>query len=167
MFYKQWRIGKKSVTEKKLVKLEWKLLLLPDGILPQLKWICLIFSVLVPTLTIMDYAVFGHAVSSQKYVNTAVERRGVESVFVRPIRILSYLKVTYLSFFLKIFTNLDILKWFFIPIRMHIMPTNGRNIIKYQMMLPKHFSPNMTLKIYQWKLCMKWLQNEQDTIMQR
>ena len=95
MFYKQWRIGKKSVTEKKLVKLGWKLLLLGDGILLQLKWICLIFSVLVPTLTIMDYAVFGHAVSSQKYVNTAVERRGVESVFVRPIRILSYLKVTY------------------------------------------------------------------------
>ena len=102
MFYKQWRIGKKSVTEKKLVKLEWKLLLLlPDGILPQLKWICLIFSVLVPTLTVMDYAVFGHAVSSQKYVNTAVERRGVESVFVRPIRILSYLKVPYSSFFWK------------------------------------------------------------------
>ena len=101
MFYKQWRIGKKSVTEKTLVKLEWKLLLIPDGIgiLPKLKWICLIFSVLVPTLTVMDYAVFGHAVSSQKYVNTAVERRGVESVFVRPIRILSYLKVTYLSFF--------------------------------------------------------------------
>ena len=82
--------------------MEWKLLLLlPDGILPQLKWICLIFSVLVPTLTVMDYAVFGHAVSSQKYVNTAVERRGVESVFVRPIRILSYLKVPYSSFFWK------------------------------------------------------------------
>ena len=44
-------------------------------------------------LTIMDYAIFGHEVTTQKYVNSAVERRGVEPSYIKPFRLLSIIWV--------------------------------------------------------------------------
>ena len=49
---------------------------------------------LVPMLKVMDYGVFGHEVTNQNYVNIAVERRGVEPFYIRPFRILSFVKVS-------------------------------------------------------------------------
>ena len=47
-----------------------------------------------PMLKVMDYGVFGHEVTNQNYVNIAVERRGVEPFYIRPFRILSFVKVS-------------------------------------------------------------------------
>ena len=46
-------------------------------------------------LTIMDYAIFGHEVTTQKYVDSAVERRGVEPSYIKPFRLLTIIWVRF------------------------------------------------------------------------
>ena len=46
-------------------------------------------------LTIMDYVIFGHEVTTQKYVDSAVERRGVEPSYIKPFRLLTIIWVRF------------------------------------------------------------------------
>ena len=46
-------------------------------------------------LIAVDYAVFGHPVTKQSYVDTAVEQRGIEPIWLRILRYIHVFKIVY------------------------------------------------------------------------